>query len=285
MGVWDRDYSKTDCGREVGGIDWRSRLPPRGTLILIGLHLVGFLIVRAAWHDGGEAAQILARLRNDTLHPGAVLLHPFGNVSFWMLALVVYAIWALGGRIESRLGAGRLLGMYALGTLLAGVVFLGFAQLSSEHSAYALDTPAGALAAWALAAWRTMRDEMVSVFGKLMTTAKLVGLGAAIVVGLIYLVEGPGATGWLIAAAAGSLAWPATNLARQSGGVRAGSFGGRRREAASGGAASDNVEADAADAVLDEILAKISREGIDALTPAEHHRLEAARRAKLRRGR
>ncbi len=285
MGVWDRDYSKAGYGREVGGIDWRSRLPPRGALTLIVLHLVGFLIVRVGWHDAGDAARVLVQLRNDALHPAAILLHPFGNVSFWTLIFVVYAIWTLGGRIEGRFGTARLLGMYAVGTLLAGVVFLGFAQLSAEHSAHALDMPAGALAAWALAAWRTMRDEMVSVFGKLMTTAKVVVLGAAIVAGLVFLVEGPAATGWLIAAAAGSLAWPATNLVREAGGVTDRSRKSRRREAVGGESRSDKPEAHAADAVLDEILAKISREGIDALTPAERERLEAARRARQRRGR
>jgi membrane associated rhomboid family serine protease len=285
MGVWDRDYSKTGYGREVGGVDWRSRLPPRGALILIVLHLIGFLTVHLVRRSAGEQALVLFVLRGDALHPAAVLLHPFGNLSILTLIFVVYAIWTLGGRIEARFGVGRLMGTYVVGTLIGGIVFLGFAQLSAAHTGYALDLPAGALAAWVLGAWRGLSDEIVSVFGKLMTMAKVVALGAAILAALVFFSGGPGATGWLIAAAAGSLAWPAVSLVSGIRGIRVPADAPRRREAGRPEPRSDLPQPSPEDAAIDDLLAKISREGIDALTPTEREQLEAARRAKLRRSR
>jgi hypothetical protein len=285
MGVWDRDYSKTGYRREVGGVDWRSRLPPRGALILIVLHLIGFLTVHLVRRSAGEQALVLFVLRGDALHPVAVLLHPFGNLSILTLIFVVYAIWTLGGRIEARFGIGRLMGTYVVGSLIAGVVFLGFAQLSSEHSGHALDMPAGALAAWVLGAWRNLRDEIVSIFGKLTTVAKATAIGAAVVAGLVFFQGGPAATGWLIAAAAGSLAWPSVSLLGGVSGAAGRARMPRVRGTVGEGSPSDRVEPGLADADLDEILAKISREGLEALTPAERKRLEAARRSMLRRPR
>jgi len=285
MGVWDRDYSKTYGSGAGGGRDWGSRLPSRGALILIVLHLIGFLIVHVVRHEAGEQAIVPFVLRGDALHPAAILLHPFGNLSLLTLIFVVYVIWTLGGRIEARFGVAWLLGTYVVGTLIAGIVFLGFAQLSAAHTEYALDMPAGALAAWVLGAWRGLRDEIVSVFGKLMTMAKVVALGAAIVAALAFFSGGPGATGWLIAAAAGSLAWPAVNLVSGIRGMRVPADVSRRREAALPEPRSDRPQSSPEDAAIDDLLAKISREGIDALTPTEREQLEAARRAKLRRSR
>jgi len=285
MGVWDRDYSKTYGSGAGGGRDWGSRLPSRGALILIVLHVIGFVMVHLVRHEAGEQAIVLFVLRGDALHPAAILLHPFGNLSILTLIFVIYAVWTLGGRIEARFGVAWLLGTYVVGTLIAGIVFLGFAQLSAAHAGYALDMPAGALAAWVLGAWRGLSDEMVSVFGKLMTMAKVVALGAAIVAALVFFSGGPGATGWLIAAAAGSLACPAVNLVCGIRGTRVPADAPRRRETGRPEPRSDKPEPSPEDAAIDDLLAKISREGMDALTPGERERLEAARRAKLRRSR
>ena len=284
MGVWDRDYSKARPGEQAGGTDWASYLPPRGSLILIVLHLFAFFMVLVLRHDEGDQALSMFFLRGESLNPVAILLHPFGVISLLTLIFVIYAIWVLGGRIESRFGAARLCYSYVLGTLLAGIVFLGFAQLSPAHSEYELAMPAGALAAWTLGAWRGLNDEMVSVFGKLMTTAKAVAIGAAIVAGLVFFRAGPSATGWLIAAAAGSLAWPALNLF----------LGGSTHRAAASTAMTYRFPARSnkpsssdvlTDREIDEILAKISRNGIDSISEEDRQRLEDARKAKLRRSR
>jgi membrane associated rhomboid family serine protease len=285
MGVWDRDYSKSGYERRVGGIGWRAHLPPRGALLLVVLHVLAFFVLRVLQHDRGDAAVLMFRLRNDALHPAGILLHPFGNLSLWTLLLVVYAIWKLGGHLEARFGTARLWGTYLAGTLIAGVVFVGFAQLSGAHASHALVLPVGALAAWVLGAWQRLGDEMVSIFGKLTTTAKATALGAAIVAGLVFLFNGPGATGWLIAAAAGSLGWPIVSLAGRLGRAMTTGRPARRGRAVNPAPRTESPESVAADAVLDELLDKISREGLEALDPAERARLEAARRAKLRRNR
>ena len=241
--------------------------------------------MRVVRHDAGTQPLVLFVLRGDALHPAAILLHPFGNLSILTLIFVIYAIWTLGGRIESRFGTARLLGTYVIGTLIAGAVFWGFAQLSAEHTQYPLVMPAGALAAWVLGAWRNFNDEVVSVFGKLTTTAKAVALGAAVVAALVFFRGGPSATGWLIAAAVGSLAWLVVDLARGFGGDWFASRAVQGKQAGFSEPRSSEPRTDADDVDIDDILVKINREGIDALTPAEHERLERARRAKLRRSR
>ena len=280
MGIWDREYTRASFGQR-GGVGWQSHLPPRAALALIGVHVFGFFVMFMIRHDVGERALLPFILRSDALHPAAILLHPFGNLSLLTLVFVVYVIWTLGGRIATRFGGGQLWLLYGLGTLISGVVYFGFAQVASNLAGYGLDMPAGAFAAWVWTAWRELSDEMVSVFGRLTTVAKATAIGAAIVAGLVFFQQGPAATGWLLAAASGGLAC-----------VVAGALRNRRRPAIGispviGGQAArtSNAQPDADDELLDELLAKISREGIDSLTPAERDRLEAARRAKLRRSR
>ncbi|MFQ5806718.1 MAG: rhomboid family intramembrane serine protease [Phycisphaerae bacterium] len=284
MGVYDRDYTKTGAGRGAG-IAWGAHLPPRGALALIVLHGLGFLTVLMMRHDAGGAAATMFVLRGAASHPAAIVLHPIGSESILTLAFVAYAIWTLGGRIESRWGTTRLLSLYVLGTIISGGVYFGFAQRAPDLAGYALVMPTGALAAWALAAWRNLSDEMVSVFGRLVTVAKATAIGAAIVAGLVFFRGGPAATAWLIAAAAGSLAWPVVNVFR--GNVRASSAARqlRRARAARPPTRCDAAQPVAEDPAIDDLLAKISREGLDALTPAERERLEAARQAKLRQSR
>lgn len=274
MGVWDRDYSKADHGG-AGGSRWHEFLPPRGALALIGLHVLGFLVVTVVRHDSGPAAATMFALTGSASHPAAIVLHPLGVRSLWTLALIVYVIWVLGGRIEARCGTGRLLALYALGTAISGPVYFGFAQMSPDLARYPLAAPAGALAAWVLLAWRELSDEFVSIFGWLTTFAKAAALGAGVVAALVFFKQAEGATGWLIAAAAGTLAAPIVNGLRG----RAGVARARREARPPRRAAAGSVPEDPP---IDDILTKISREGLDALTPAERERLEAARRAKLR---
>jgi membrane associated rhomboid family serine protease len=186
MGVWDRDYSKASPDQRAGGMDWRSYLPQRSVLVLIALHVLGFLVVHMIRHDAGQQAILPFVLRNDALHPAAILLHPLGNLSLLRLLFVVYVFWTLGGRIAVRFGAARLWSLYVVGTLISGVVYFGFAQLASGLAGYPLVIPAGALAAWALAAWRNLSDEMVSIFGRLVTVGKATAIGVAIVAGLVF---------------------------------------------------------------------------------------------------
>ena len=281
MGIWDREYTKASYGGGSGAA-WRSYLPPRAALLLIGLHLGGFFAVYMLRHDVGDHAVLPFMLRSDALHPAAILLHPFGNRSLLTLVFVIYVIWTLGGRITTRFGGGRLWLLYVLGTLISGVIYLGFAQLAPDLAGYELAMPAGALAAWVLAAWRNLSDETVSVFGRLTTVAKATAIGAAIVAGLVFFQQGPAATGWLIAAAAGGLASPIVESIRRPRRPTTGVPWVSRDGAESSGRARTGAKRSADDRGLDELLAKISQEGMDSLTPAEREQLEAARRSKLR---
>jgi membrane associated rhomboid family serine protease len=278
MGIYDREYTKSRPDRD-GGVAWGSRLPPRGALALIGLHALAFLLVFAARLDRSAPIGSVLVLRGSTSHPAAILLHPFGVGSIWSLIFVGYAIWTLGGRIESRFGTGRLLTLYVLGTILAGGVYFGFAQIAPDLARYPLALPVGAFAAWALAAWRNLSDEMVSIFGRLVTVSKATGIAALVVAGWVFFRGGPAATGWLLAAAAGSLAWPVTNLSRGR------TFANRPFERSPTWRSREERRSEPEETDIDDILAKITREGLDALTPEERDRLEAARRAKQRRSR
>jgi membrane associated rhomboid family serine protease len=221
MGIWDRDHSVTEDVTGRDHITRRSYLPGGGTLTLIVVHLLAFVAVVVLRRGGAPDVLVPFVLQGASSHPAAILLHPISSGSPLTLLFVVGAIWTLGGRVESRFGPARLLLCYALGTLIAGAVYLGFAQSAPELAIYPLAMPAGALAAWALAAWRRLSDQVVSVFGRRVTVAKAAGAGTAIVATWIFFWNGPTATGWLIAAAAGSLAWPAVNAVR--GNVRAAS--------------------------------------------------------------
>lgn len=284
MGAYDRDCAMADAGRRSGR-DWRAFLPTRGALGLIILHVLGFVLLIAVRPGVGPGRASQFQLEGNTSHPAAIVLHPIATHSPVVLALVLVAIWGLGGPIESRLGTGRLLSLYVCGNVLAGGVYFGFAQMSPDLAGSALAMPAGALAAWVLAAWRRLSDETLSVFGRVITVARAAAVGAAIVAGLVFFFGGPAATGWLIAAAAGSLAWPALNAACGHAAVVPASQRAKLPSPASPQSRGERLSPEIDDPAIVDILAKVSREGLDALTPAERDRLEAARRGKLRQSR
>jgi membrane associated rhomboid family serine protease len=280
MGIYDRDYLRREP-TATRGSTWRHRLPSRGAVGLLVLHVLGFVMVRTLQHDEGPQAVILFTLGGASLHPAAIALHVIGTDSSLTLALVLAGIWVLGSRIESRVGTGRLLTLYGVASLIGGVVYFLLAQRWPEFARYPLEVPVGGLAAWTMTAWRGLRDETFALVGRPISVARAVGIGAAVVPGWVFFRAGPDATAWLLAAGAGSLADPLLNLVRTRAGLgRLTTDAGR---AEPGPRAQRNEPRPGADEpVVDEILAKISRGGLEALTPAERERLEAARRARQR---
>jgi membrane associated rhomboid family serine protease len=270
MGVWDRDYARTRPNEERRA-RWRARVPPPGALALLAVHLFGIVMVTVMRHDAGPQATYVFRLEGNTSHLAAIALHPIGTHSWLAFAFVAFVICTLGARVERRLGTTHLLALYVAGTLIAGSFYFAFAQVAPELAEYALVIPAGGLAAWVLAARRGLAYETVALLGRRTTTAKAAMVGAAIAAGWVFFWGGPGATGWLLAAVAGSLASPASRLIRGEVGTTA-----RSRQPRPQGVERTKPEKPA----IDDILAKIGREGLDALTPAERDRLKAARRAK-----
>jgi hypothetical protein len=113
------------------------------------------------------------------------------------------------------------------------------------------------------------------------SVAPLIGIGAAIAIGLMFAFRGPGAPGWLAALIAGGLAAPAVQLLPGAP---------TRRQRPPRPVVTPSVPfevpppAESLDEPdIDDVLAKISRSGLTSLSPAERERLEAARQAKLRR--
>ena len=253
-------------------------LPPRWSLVLIGLHVVSFLALRMTQADEGHALGPLLGLAGGEGPAWGVLLHPLATERVLTLLFVVFVIWALGGRLEARDGPGQMLVMYVGGNLLAGAVYFVAARWQPELASLELDYPAGAFAAWCLMAWRSMRSDFISVFGWMSTVAKLVAIAAGVSIALRLLGNGMGAVAWLAAIAAGSTAASMTEgvwaLRRRSSRPRPATRRPARRRPK---AARTPAEPD-----IDEILARISREGMDALSQEDLDRLEAARRAKLR---
>jgi hypothetical protein len=116
----------------------------------------------------------------------------------------------------------------------------------------------------------------VLLFGRLQTMSKVTAITAGIVVGVVLLFSGPRAVAWLAALAAGvATGWLVDALL----GLRTTE---RRfwrvHEEPPATRSHLSEEPD-----IDDILDKISRCGLHSLSPAERERLEAARRAKLRR--
>jgi membrane associated rhomboid family serine protease len=254
------------------------RRPPNGTLALMVVHGLAYLLVLALGRGGG------ADIAGLTALPGSaagILLHPLSTERIFRVVFVVLALWSLGGRIETRLGARRLMLLYVAGNLLAGVVYWVLARNAPALATAPLDYAAGALAALCLTAWWHLRDDSVQVLRWVTSMARVYAICAAIVVGLAFLEASAGATAWLVAAlAGGGSAWVIEHWPAR---VRRA----RPRRAVRGPAIPPlpTMPGPPDEPDIDDILAKISREGIGSLTDAERERLENARRAKLRHSR
>lgn len=311
MGWRERDYSQASWRepRRIGGI----RLPPTVTLVLLAAHGVLFVALQITRAETGPALDSWTRLggrvesgpaRSEApaaaasltpLRATGVLLHPVGTNRVLTLIFVVVTLWILAGPLESRIGGGRVLLLYVAGSLLAGAAFYAVAALAPTLGATALDYPVGAFAAWCLASWWVFADDFLIVFGKVSTRAKLIAIFAAVSVGLTLLLGGFGALAWLAAVALAVLAayllplleWRAAPRRARPVAARAPRErpirvpvrvnAGLPDAAAAAPPARRAIE-------IDDILAKISREGLAALTPAERSRLESARQAMLDEG-
>lgn len=282
----DRDYYKEESWTGARSSGMAFRRPPVATAVLMALHvLVGGLLWVTSQGEPPDAISLAAFSFSEQNAPLlAIVLHPFASHSVISLLLSVLIVWMLGGHVERQRGARAMLGMYVVGNLLAGVAFFAVAHAWSPLGAFPLDYPAGALGAWAVAAVRPMWGEMVMVFGKPQPVSQVACISGAIAAGVMVALHRFGAVGWVSAVVAGSLgetllAWLPALPARRRGPRIV-------RPSISHEPPPDETpfaEPTPEDEVLDELLAKISRSGIESLTDEERARLEAARRAKLRR--
>ena len=265
-------------------------MPPRGVLTLVVLHATAFIIV-AMMHAGeGRTLALLLSFHGADSQWPAVLTHPYVFSALQLgvvvgVILTLYVTWVLGSAIECDSGSTRLITLYAGGNLAAGIAFYALAKASPGSAIHELNMPVGALAAWAMVGWLRFDDRMVLVFGRPMSFSRAIGWAGAIVVGLAVFTGGPGSTAWTAAVVAGvGTGWLAEHLPnlrpRLTPAVRR-----RRRDDHTVTRSVDRPRptpksTPSADDI-DEILAKISRSGIDSLSADERERLEAARRARL----
>lgn len=274
MAWYERKYDDEAATGFARGMGGRIKAPPRGALVLMIVHGLLFLLMSGLAAEQGGAEVPLRAMVDAGHHPAGILLHPFATTRLFTLLFVVLALWSLGGRIEQKLGTAALVRLYIAGNLVAGLVFYVLAQLWPPAASTALEYPAGALAALCAAAWRHLRHDAVQVLGKVTTLAKVYAICAAIVVGLELLRAQGACVGWLVAVVAGAGSEPALALLGRR--IR----GGRRVVRPSIPRAPRKPPPEPE---IDDILAKISRSGLESLNEDERARLEQARRMKLRR--
>lgn len=286
---WEsRDYSQ-DRWRDREAPPWREYLPSRGAAWLIGLHLASFLLLLMLSHDNGAASVAMLALRGENPQPLAMLTHPLAPLGFFSLLFSVVFIGSFGSFIEAAFGPMRLMVLYINGNLLAGAVYFALARWRPDLAGTPLDAPVGALAAWGLLAFRRMPFEYRPVFGKLYPVRHILAVCGAILAGLELIRGGFGALAWIAAALAGMIGGLLPERLPRLAGRRARRARAVVRPSPVRGLSDDGMpvslepSAERADDDIDDILAKISREGLASLSEAERARLEAARRAKLQK--
>ncbi len=277
MGWHERDYSSDtwgEIGTRRGGLRW----PPRGAGILIIVHAAAFVLVQVLFSEGAAGQVTMLTLSQESAYALGILLHPLATREALTLIFSAVIIWLLGGHIERLRGRGRMLLLYVLGNVLAGLAYYAIARFAPAAAGIPLDSPAGASAAWCVLACTAMAGERLALLGRYWRAWQLLGVGLAVIVGLMFAFHRLGAIGWLAALTAGAGAHP---VLAGLGAWRSSAVRGRpvvRRSVPRRQPAAEDVD-------IDDILAKISREGIDALTQADRDRLDAARQARLRRSR
>lgn len=312
MGWRERDYSHWSWREPGGRADWRSRLPPpatAGLLVVLAVAYVAFLIMRA---ETGTELEPWIRLYGQTratldspalaetavdaprgCTPLAVLLHPLASERVLSLLLAMLTVWILGGLVEQRIGPARMLTYFWVGCVMAGAGYFVAARLAPNMAVLPLDDPVGAFAAWCVACWFAFRWDPIDVLGRTFPLSGVIATCALISVGLTLFLFGFAAFAWLVAVVCGGAAAPLVETLARVIALRW-----RRHEARRSSrppAPRQPVRASPPErealvpspdeAEIDEILAKISREGLPALTPDERRRLEAARQAMLRSAR
>lgn len=281
MGWRERDYHRSttfDFGRAFG--DGR---PPWGVIGIVALHVLLYaLFTQTPGLDAWAARH--APLADATSSAYGIVLHPWSVTSIISLFFTLLAIAALGAQLERRLGTLPLLALYALGNLAAGVGFFALTRAAPYASFVALTAPIGGLAAWIAATWRQMRDESISIFGHMAPFSQFAGLLAFGFIVLLLAASRQNPIGWVVALSLGAV----VGLAR-TGWLRRGRLGRQRRRRASEDQLHEAFVAEfdsdppPPEIDIDDLLAKISANGLKSLSAKERARLEEARREMIRR--
>lgn len=305
MGWQDREYSQPWEQwerRSGGGSDSKIPRPPKIVVVLMIVHAAAWLLMLMLAGDASTATLpkrfALSGASADAL---GVLLHPYASSKPLSVLIDALVFWTLGTAVANRCGPGRVIAWYLLGNFAAGVVYFGIARIAPALGVLPLESPIGAFGAWLAAFWWLHRDEPMLVLGKYRHAGTLLlGVYGAVVLLMLLFYRGDvvallcASFGGMAAAPLASAAltsWPQGGLQRR---VRRPSAAGgllrpRVRALAEHGAAAPQAAVSASPLAsepappdIDDLLVKISREGIHSLTADERGRLEAARQAKLR---
>jgi membrane associated rhomboid family serine protease len=272
VGWRDRDYSQ-DTWMERSSTGFGFRRPPRATAALLGLHVTSVAALYLVGLYRPETA-LLGRLSlsAQSAHPLAVFTHPLATRDLFSLLLTILFVWALGGAVERQFGARRMLVLYVAGNALAGLSFLAVVRVQPALGGVPLDYPAGALSAWAVASLRGLFHQTVPLFGRPRRIGHIALAAVGSGLGLTLALRGAAGSAWLAAVLVGGLTEPGLRHVRLP--ARSRAWPRRRRQ--------PHRRPPPEEPELDHVLAKISRYGMAALTPADREVLEAAREAKLR---
>jgi hypothetical protein len=289
----ERDYSHAGLAGE--GL----ARPPRlhvmlyssAALLLAGLHVTAFVLLHLTGRGFDRLVPVQLGLHADG-SALAIVTHPLATRDPVVLLLSVLAVWMLASRAALRRGMRSIVVMYLCGNALAGGAFWIVGRIEPAWAAAGLDFPLGGLAALLLDSWPRRSDLLLAELTHVVGMKVLVACGILLTGGLLVWLRGYGALAWCAAGVAGALAaplvsvlsgldrcWPAQPVRR---GVPA---RGRTSDVPphfDGGTRTSNIESEA-EPDIDDILAKISREGFARLSAEERQRLEAARQAKLKR--
>lgn len=315
MGWQDRDYStehpwerwEAEHGsgrrRDVSG-------PPRTVIVLICIHVAAFVLMYMFESD--PTSRDIGRsfgLSAESLAPQGILLHPYSSTSFFSVFLDGLILWTVGSAVIQRCGALSTCCWYVAGNLAAGVAFFGIGRTAPDCAVVPLHAPLGAFSAWLCALYLTFGNEYVMILGKMRRFGLLLALAFGVVMlaaMIFYRLSGFAFIGASLAGLAGApLGAGLADVLRR---VRLPDF--RRpmpprprqprrvvrpdeeaapveRAVIRSSAQTSTVTAPAPSRTtapddIDDLLAKISREGIASLTDEERSRLEAARQARLR---
>lgn len=285
MGWQDRDYTPEDWERSAGPA-WLPQRLPKATLTLLVLHGAAFIAALTLFADKSNGLAAYASLSDKQAHPLAIVLHPLATTNLLLLIFVILALWSIGPRLERTIGAGRFVCAYVLANLAAGAVYFGLARLVTSSARAPLDHALGGIAGIGFLAWQRFRYEPAAVFGHLTTVGRVYSITAGVIVLLHLLRYGPGGAAWLAAALAGvgaAVLLDRTPWDSFTGATKRARRGAARFNRQAASAAASRSRNERAEAEIDQLLEKISRGGIDSLTPAERARLERARRDMLRR--
>lgn len=273
---WEHRSYSWDSGRDARPSPRNLLLTPV-TLALLIVHAMGFLVVQMMLFDVGRDAAAFFPLVGGASHPAAIVLHPVSTQSVLSLAFVLLILWSAGKTLETALGGVRLLRAYLAGNLVAGGVYFGLARLLPGSAQAPLMEPIGALAAWSALAVHHLGRELTPILGRNIPVRRLIAICCGVVALLMLARYGAGSAAWLVAACAGGALPLALETARF---VRPWRRPVRRRAEPRPSRESRSAPSEAD---IDEILAKISREGLSSLTESERARLEEARQLRLRR--